>query len=164
MLLFLSWGNKFVVIECPPFDAPKSTHGVFTSFSLSRCCCLHFCRNKFRLFPAVAKWLDWFSVVRLYFRLVWPFGDCLKSVFKKWSKNVTESVTSPRFQLACYPSWQVVMSHKISLGLCWRRDILRVKGQALFTYCNFLWLCGICNHQVVTTWCAIMYQWCLYFF
>ena len=39
-----------------------------------------------RLFPAVAKWLDWFSVVRLYFRLVWPFGDCLKSVFKKWSK------------------------------------------------------------------------------
>ena len=64
-----------------------------------------------RLFPAVAKWLDWFSVVRLYFRLVWPFGDCLKSVFKKWSKNVTESVTSPRFQLACYPSCQVVMSH-----------------------------------------------------
>ena len=29
------------------------------------------------------------------------------------------------------------ISAEISLGLCWRRDILRVKGQALFTYCNF---------------------------
>ena len=34
------------------FDAPKSTHGVFTSFSLSRYCCLHFCRNKFGLILA----------------------------------------------------------------------------------------------------------------
>ena len=32
MLLFVSWGNKFVLIEWPPFDAPKSTHGVFTFF------------------------------------------------------------------------------------------------------------------------------------
>ena len=30
------------------------------------------------------------------------------------------------------------ISVEISLGLCWRRDILRVKGQALFTYCNIL--------------------------
>ena len=56
------------------------------------------------------------------------------------------------------------ISAEISLGLCWRRDIIRVKGQALFTYCNFLWLCVICNHQVVTTRCAIKYPWCLYFF
>ena len=52
MLLFVSWGNKFVLIEWPLFDAPKSTHGVFTSFSLSRCCCLHFCKNKFGLMLA----------------------------------------------------------------------------------------------------------------
>ena len=45
------------------------------------------------------------------------------------------------------------ISAEISLGLCWRRDILRVKGQALFTYCNFLCLCGICNHQVVYLMC-----------
>ena len=36
------------------------------------------------------------------------------------------------------------ISAEISLGLRWRRDILRVKGQALFTYCNlsfydFVW-------------------------
>ena len=32
-------------------------------------------------------------------------------------------------------------SVEIRLDLCWRKDILRVKGQALFTNCNFLWLC-----------------------
>ena len=52
MLLFVSWRNKYTIIEWPPFDAPTSTHGVFTSFSLSRCCCLHFCRNKFGLMLA----------------------------------------------------------------------------------------------------------------
>ena len=30
------------------------------------------------------------------------------------------------------------MSVERSLGLSWRRAILRVKGQALFTNCNFL--------------------------
>ena len=29
------------------------------------------------------------------------------------------------------------ISIEISLGSCWRRDNLRVKGQALFTNCNF---------------------------
>ena len=29
------------------------------------------------------------------------------------------------------------ISVEISLGSYWRRDILRVKGQALFTNCNF---------------------------
>ena len=30
------------------------------------------------------------------------------------------------------------ISVEINLGSCWRRDILRVKGQVLFTNCNFL--------------------------
>ena len=30
-------------------SVPSSTHGVFTSFSLFKCCFLHFCRNKFGL-------------------------------------------------------------------------------------------------------------------
>ena len=58
----------------------------------------------------------------------------------------------------------VYISVEISLGSFWRRDILRVKGQALFTNCNFLWLCVICNHWVATIWCAIKYPRCLYFF
>ena len=49
---FVSWRNKYAIIEWPLFDAPTSTHGVFTSFSLSRCCYLHFCRNKFGLMLA----------------------------------------------------------------------------------------------------------------
>ena len=49
MLLFVSWRNKYAITEWPLFDAPTSIHGVFTSFSLSRYCCLHFCRNKFGL-------------------------------------------------------------------------------------------------------------------
>ena len=32
----------------------------------------------------------------------------------------------------------VYISVEISLGSFWRRDILRVKGQTLFTNCNFL--------------------------
>ena len=56
------------------------------------------------------------------------------------------------------------ISVEISFGSCWRRDILRVKGQGLFTNCNFLWLCVICNHQVATTRCAIKYPLCLNFF
>ena len=56
------------------------------------------------------------------------------------------------------------ISVEISLGLYWRRDILRVKCQALFTNCNFLWLGVICNCWVATIWCAIKYPWCLYFF
>ena len=49
---FVSWRNKYAIIEWPPFDAPISTHSVFTSFSLSRRCCLHFCRNNFGLMLA----------------------------------------------------------------------------------------------------------------
>ena len=49
LLLFVTWLNKYVNIEWLLYDAPTSTHGVFTSFSLSRCCYLHFCRNKFGL-------------------------------------------------------------------------------------------------------------------
>ena len=65
MLLFVSWGNKFVITEWLPFDAPTSFNGVFTSL--------------------------------------------------------------------VYLGAVIYISVEISLGLCWRRDILRVKGQASFT-------------------------------
>ena len=66
--------------------------------------------------------------------------------------------------LLVYLGTVAYISVEISLGSFWRRDILRVKGQALFTNCNFLWLCVICNHWVATIWCAIKYPRCLYFF
>ena len=73
-------------------------------------------------------------------------------------------VTMVFLLLLVYLGTVAYISVEISLDSFWRKDILRVKGQALFTYCNFLWLCVICNHQVVTTRCAIKYPWCLYFF
>ena len=66
----MSWGNKFVIIEWPPFDARQQVPMAF-------------------LLPLV------------------------------------------------YLGAVAYISVEISLGLCWRRDILRVKGQALFTYCIF---------------------------
>ena len=40
--------------------------------------------------------------------------------------------------LLVYLSAVVYISIEISLGSCWCRDILRVKGQGLITNCNFL--------------------------
>ena len=54
------------------------------------------------------------------------------------------------------------ISVEISLGSCWRRDILMVIDQVLITNCHFLWLCVICNDLVVTNRCAIKYPWCFY--
>ena len=66
--------------------------------------------------------------------------------------------------LLVYLGTVVYISVEISLGSFWRRGILRVKGQALFTNCNFLRLYVIYNHWVATIWCAIKYPRCLYFF
>ena len=66
--------------------------------------------------------------------------------------------------LLVYLGTVAYISVEISLGSFWRRDILRVKGQALFTNYNCLWLCVICNHWVATIWCAIKYPRYLYFF
>ena len=43
--------------------------------------------------------------------------------------------------LLVYLSVVAYISVEMSLCSCWRRDILRVKGQALITNFNFLWLC-----------------------
>ena len=40
--------------------------------------------------------------------------------------------------LLVYLSAVAYISVEISLGSCWHRDILKVKGQGLITNCNFL--------------------------
>ena len=40
------WEKPSTRVKWPLFDTPTSTHGVFTSFSLSQYCCLHFWKNK----------------------------------------------------------------------------------------------------------------------
>ena len=156
----MSWRNKYAIIEWPLFDAPTSTHGVFTSFSLSRYCCLHFCRNKFGLILAQGYFkgqrssiihklqLSMTSVCMVWYAIVeWPLFDAPSSTHGVFTSLVYLSVVAYIYV-------------EISLGSCWCGDISRVKGQGFITNCNILWLCVICNHRVVTTRCAIKYPWC----
>ena len=126
MLLFVSWSNKFVRIEWPPFDAPKSTRGVFTSFSLSRCCCLHFCRNKFGLMLAQGYFKGQSSSIIHILQLFTTLCDMQSS---SGNNSVCHQVPMVSLLLLVYLSAVSFISVEISLGSCWRGDILRVKGE-----------------------------------
>ena len=204
---------------CLLLAAPTSTHGVFTLFSLSQYCCLHFWKKKSILVHVGARilrvkgqaqiskcyflWVDTINMQSLsghyLMRQQAPMVFSLNLVYLSTAACISEKiklgpcwckdffrVKSQAKITKCYFLWvgaintqslsgrylmceQVPMvflvplvyqgavayiSVEISLGSCWRRDILRVKGQALFTNCNFLWLYVICNHQVVATRCA----------
>ena len=162
MLLFVSWRNKYAIIEWPLFDAPTSTNGVFTSFSLPQYCCLHFWRNKVgsMLAQGFLRVKSQAKITKCYFLRVGAIN--MQSLNGHYLMR--QQVPMVFLLLLVYLGAVAYISVQISLGSCWRRDILRVKGQALFTNCNFLWLCVICNHREVTTRCAIKYPWCLYFF
>ena len=120
MLLFVSWGNKFVIIEWPPFDAPTSTHGVLTSFSLSRCCCLHFCRNKFGLMLAQGYLKGQRSSIIHTLQLFMTLCDVQSS-----SGNY--SMCHQVLLHLVYLSAVAYISVEICLGSCWRGHILRSK-------------------------------------
>ena len=151
MLLFVSWRNKYAIIEWPPFDAPTSTHGVFTSFSLSRYCCLHFCRKTFGLMLAQGYFEGQRSSIIHKLQLLMTLCDMQSS---SGNYSMRHQVPMVSLLVLVYLSAVAYISTEISLGSCWRKDILRVKGQGLITNCNFLWLCVImviCNHLVVST-------------
>ena len=126
MLLFVSWGNKFVLNEWPPFDAPKSTNGVSTSFSLSRCCCLHFCRNKFGLMLAQGYFKGQKSSIIHILQLFMTLCDMQSS---SGNYSMCHQVLTVSLPLLVYLSVVSFISVEISLGSCWRGDILRVKGK-----------------------------------
>ena len=132
----------------------------FTSFSLSRYCCLRFCRNKFGLILAQG----YFKVKgqALFTNLNFITLCDMQSLSSHYLMR--HQVPTGVFTSLVYLSAAAYNSVEISLGSCWCSDILRVKDQGFITNCNFLWLCVICNHQVVTTRCAIKYPWCFYFF
>ena len=127
MLLFVRWRNKYVIIEWPLFDAPTSTHGVFTSFSLSRYCCLHFCRNKFGLILAQGYFKGQRS--RIYHKLQLFMTLCdMQSSSGNYSMRHQASMVF--LLLLIYLSAVACISEERNLGRCWLKDILRVKGQA----------------------------------
>ena len=49
------------------------------------------------------------------------------------------------------------ISAEISLGICWRRYMLKVKGQALFTYCNFNFM-TLCDMQSSSGYYSMCHQ------
>ena len=68
-------------------------------------------------------------------------------LFVSWRKNMQSlsghylmchQVPMVFLLLSVYLGAVAYISVEISLGSCWRRDILRVKGQGLITNCNFL--------------------------
>ena len=147
---------------CLLLAAPTSTHGVFTSFSLSQYCCLHFWKNKVvsTLVQGFLRVKSQAKITKCY--LVWVGAKNMQSLS---GRHLMRQQVPLVFLLPLvYLGAVAYISVAISLGSCWRRYILRVKGQALFTNWNFLWLCVICSHQVVTTRCAIKNPWCLYLF
>ena len=136
MLLFVSWGNKFVIIESPPFsfDAPTSTHGVFTSFSLSRCCCLHFCRNKFGLMLVQGYFKGQRSSIIYIVQLFMTLCDMQSS---SGNYSMCHQVPMASLLLLVCLSAVSYISVEMSLGSCWRGDILRVKGKDLLQIATF---------------------------
>ena len=147
---------------CLLLAAPTSTHGVFTSFSLSQYCCLHIWKNKLgaMLAQGFLRVKSQAKITKCYFSWVSAINMQLLSGRHLMRQQVPMVVLLPLVYLGVV----AYISVEISLGSCWRRDILRIKGQALFTNCNFLWLCVMCNHQVANTRCAIKYPLCLNFF
>ena len=130
----MSWRNKYAIIEWPLFDAPTSTHGVFTSFNLSKCCCLHFCRNKFGLMLAQGYFKGQRSSIIHKLQLFMTLCDMQSSSGNYLMRHQVPMVS---LLLLVYLGAVAYISVEISLGSCWRRDILRVKGHELITNCNF---------------------------
>ena len=172
MLLFVSWRNKYAIIEWPLFDAPTSTHGVFTSFRLSGFCCLHFCRIKVGLILAQGYFTGQRS--SKHYSQIATFYDSVWYAVVEWPLFDAPSSTHGVFTSLLYLSAVAYISVEISLGSCWYGDILRVKGQEFITNCNFLWLCVItssgnystrhyCTHGVFTSFnlskCCYLHFW-----
>ena len=146
MLLFVIWHNKYAIIEWPLFDAPTSTHGVFTSFSLPQYCCLHFWKNKvgYMFLQGFLRVKGQAQITKCYF--LW--FDAINMQSLNGHYLMRQQVPIVFLLLLVYLGAIAYISVEIGLGSCCESEILRVKGQASFTNCNFLWLGVICNHQV----------------
>ena len=156
MLLFVSWRNKYAIIEWPLLQYPW-------------CFLLLLVYLGTVVYVSVEISLGSFwrrDILRVKGQALFTnFNFLLLCVIcNHWVATIWCAIKYPRVSSLVYLSAVAYNSVEISLGSCWCRDILRVKDQGFITNCNFLWLCVICNHQVVTTRCAIKYPWCFYFF
>ena len=135
---------RCALLMCLQLTAPTSTHGVFTSFSYSQYCCSSciFEKNKFGslLAQGVLRVKGQAQITKYY--LLWVDAINMQSLSGHYL--LRQQVPNGVFTSLVYLGAVAYISVEIRLGSCWCRDILRVKGQALITNCNFLWLCVIC--------------------
>ena len=164
MLLFVSCRNKYAIIEWPLFDAPTSTHGVFTSIYFIAVLLLAFLK-KVKLGP---RWRKDFQgskvkqkITKCYF--LWVSAINMQSLGGHYLM---------RQQVPMVFSFSLSLSRCCCLDSCRNKFGLTLaqgyfKGQRssiFFSQIATFYDCVICNRWVVTTRCAIKYPWCLYFF
>ena len=96
------------------------------SFSLSRCCCLHLCKNKFGLMLAQGYFKGQRSSIIHTLHFFMTLCDMQSS---SGNYSVCHQVPMMSLLLLVYLSVVSYISVEISFGSCWRGDILRVKGK-----------------------------------
>ena len=95
-------------------------------FSLSNCCCLHFCRNKFGLLLAQGYFKGLRSRINHKLQLFMTLCDIQSS---SGNYPMRHQVPMVSLLLLVNLSAFAFISEEKNLGPCWRKDILRVKGQ-----------------------------------
>ena len=131
----MSCRNKYATIEWSLLDAPSSTHGVFTSFSLSKCCCLHFYRNKFGLLLVQGYFEGQRSRINRKLQLFVTLCD-MQSLSGSYSMR--HQLPMVVLLILAYLSAVTCISEKKKFGSMLAQGYLKVKGQAYIKNCNFL--------------------------
>ena len=126
---------------CLLLAAPTSTHGVFTSFSLSQYCYLHFWKNKFgsMLAQGFLRVKGQAQITKCYF--LWVDAINMQSLSGHYLMRQQVSMV---FSLhLVYLSTAACISEKNKVGSMLAQGFLRVKSQAKITKCYFLWVGAI---------------------
>ena len=122
ILLFVSWRNKYAIIEWPLFDAPTSTHCVFTSFMLISVLLLAFLKKK-----KVGSMLAFCQGLALL------KGIMLKSFQYEMRAIFTESLIHETFYWS--NETHIIHNLKPKIGIEWNF------GNQLFSFIYFFHLC-----------------------
>ena len=149
---------------CLLLTAPTSTHGVFTSFSLSQYCCLHFWKNKFgsMLAQGFLRVKGQAQITKCYF--LWVDAINMQSLSSHYLMRQQAPMV---FSLhLVYLSTAACISEKINF---WVHVGARFfKGQRSSKNHKMLLFVSWRNKYAVIEWplfwCAKKYTWCFYFF
>ena len=129
---------------CLLLTVPTSTHGVFTSFSLSQYCCFHFWKNKFgsMLAQGFLRVKGQAQITKCYF--LWVDAMNMQSLSGHYI--VFDAPTSIHGVFSSFSISQYCCLHfwKNKVGSMLAQGFLRVKSQAKITKCYFL-LVGAIN-------------------